>query len=208
MDLLIEGQPIFGRVILAHGAGAGMESPFMQQVSQFLSDNGVQVVRFEFPYMRQRRLDGKKRPPDRVDKLLPAFQEVVDEFAGQTPVFLAGKSMGGRIASMLLEEADACAGFVFGYPFHPLGQPQSLRVDHLRGLNKSLYVFQGERDPMGTKEEVLGYGLPSAVRMFWLADGNHDLKPRVKSGFTQQEHMHSALVEMLDAIKHYPEVNG
>ncbi|BBB29220.1 alpha/beta family hydrolase [Neptunomonas japonica] len=201
MDLLIDGEPILGRVILAHGAGAGMQSEFLEEVAKYLAGNGVQVVRFEFPYMQQRRLDGKRRPPNRADKLLEAYKSVVKVFADSVPLFLAGKSMGGRIASMVLEDTPALACFVFGYPFHPVGKLLTTRTEHMGDLTKPLCVFQGERDPMGTKEEVLGYSLPPAVSLYWLADGNHDLKPRKVSGFTQQEHMRYAMDVMLDKIR-------
>lgn len=201
MDLLIEGKPLIGRVILAHGAGAGMESEFMQVVSSYLSEHGLQVIRFEFPYMKQRRLDGKKRPPDRVEKLLAAFSERVEQCADDVPIYLAGKSMGGRIATMILENSNATGCFVFGYPFHPIGKVLTTRTEHFRALTKPVYIFQGERDLMGCKDEVVEYSLPSAVKIRWLPDGNHDLKPRKVSGFTQQEHIYSALDEMLSLIK-------
>ncbi|SFG11793.1 alpha/beta family hydrolase [Neptunomonas qingdaonensis] len=203
MDLLIEGEPLFGRVILAHGAGAGMQSDFMQMTSRYLSERGLEVIRFEFPYMKQRRIDGKKRPPDRADKLISAFKDTIEQFAGDVPVYLAGKSMGGRIATMILQSSDAQACFVFGYPFHPVGKLLTTRTDHFSELSKPVYVFQGERDPMGCKDEVAQYSLPPAVQIRWLPDGNHDLKPLKVSGFTQQEHIYSALDEMLMLIKRH-----
>jgi predicted alpha/beta-hydrolase family hydrolase len=202
LELLIEGKPILGRVILAHGAGAGMSSEFLEVLSKHLSSNGLQVVRFEFPYMQQRRIDGKKRPPDRAVKLLEAYRTVIEEFSDSVPLFLAGKSMGGRIASMVLEASHARSCFVFGYPFHAAGKVLTDRVEHMSCLTKPLCIFQGERDALGTKEEVLGYPLPSAVKLHWLADGNHDLKPRKVSGFTQQDHMRVSLDIMVNEIKH------
>lgn len=203
MNLLIEGQPLIGRVIVAHGAGAGMDSEFMAMVSHYLSRHGLQVIRFEFPYMQQCRLDGKKRPPDRADKLLTAFRKIVEECPGDRPIFLAGKSMGGRIATMILESSDVNCCFVFGYPFHPIGKQLTTRTEHFQELTKPVYIFQGDRDPMGNKDEVAQYSLPSAVRIHWLPDGNHDLKPRKASGFTQQEHIYSALDKMLMLIKQH-----
>lgn len=201
MDLLIEGEPLFGRVIFAHGAGAGMESDFMALVSHYLADHGLQVIRFEFPYMVQRRLNGVKRPPDRADKLAIAFKKVVGQFPDDVPIYLAGKSMGGRIATMVLESTDAKSCFVFGYPFHPIGKELTTRTEHFQMLTKPVHIFQGDRDLMGNKEEVESYSLPSAVQIHWLPDGNHDLKPRKASGFTQQEHIYSALDKMLVQIK-------
>ncbi|WP_293267587.1 alpha/beta family hydrolase [Neptunomonas sp.] len=201
MNVLIDGEPILGRLLLAHGAGAGMESDFLIDVSQYLAGCGLQVIRFEFPYMQKRRLDGKRRPPDRADKLLIAYKEVINEFSGEEPLFLAGKSMGGRIASMVMEDTQARACFVFGYPFHAAGKLLTTRIDHMHRLSKPLHIFQGERDSMGTRGEVIEYPLPPAVRMHWLVDGNHDLKPRKVSGFTQQGHMRSSMDKMIEEIQ-------
>ena len=201
MDLLIEGDPLIGRVILAHGAGVGMESDFMTIVSRYLSEHGLQVIRFEFPYMQQSRLDGKRRPPNRADKLLAAFREIIQQCTDNVPIYLAGKSMGGRIATMVLESSKAHGCFVFGYPFHLTGKLLTTRTEHFRELTKPVFIFQGERDPMGCKDEVEEYSLPSTVQIRWLPDGNHDLKPRRVSGFTQQQHIYSALDEMLILIK-------
>lgn len=179
-----------GVVLLAHGAGAGMDHEFMVQMDSLLSGDGFQVIRFEFPYMQKRREDGKKRPPDRLDVLLQHYRQLIEEHsANNTPVYIAGKSMGGRVASMLLDETEAVAGFVFGYPFHPAGKPDRLRTEHLETLKKPLHVFQGTRDAMGSYEEVINYRLSESVHLHWLEDGNHDLKPRKASGMTQQAHL-------------------
>jgi predicted alpha/beta-hydrolase family hydrolase len=204
LNLLIEGNALLGRVIFAHGAGAAMDSEFMEYVSRRLVENQIQVVRFEFDYMYQRRLGGKKRPPDRLDRLIQAYKNVIDSFSDRVPLFLAGKSMGGRVASMLLDQSDAQGCFVFGYPFHPVGKALTTRTNHLRALEKTLYIFQGERDPMGNRTEVNDYVLPSTVEISWLEDGNHDLKPRKISGFTQSDHIDSALNIMTAVIcQHY-----
>lgn len=180
-----------GVVLLAHGAGAGMDHPFMTEMDTLLTEQGFEVRRFEFPYMQKRREDGKKRPPDRLPKLIDYFCEQIAALEAETslPIYLAGKSMGGRVATMVLEQTSARAAFVFGYPFHPPGKPDNLRTEHLLTMSKPVKVFQGERDTMGNSDEVPGYGLSSDVDVIWMEDGNHDLKPRVASGFTQQDHM-------------------
>lgn len=180
-----------------------MESDFLTEVSQYLSRNGLQVIRFEFPYMQQRRRDGKKRPPDRAEKLLLAFRGVIAQFKDHKPLFLAGKSMGGRMATMLLSSSDARGCFVFGYPFHPQGKALTTRIDHFQDITQPVHIFQGERDSLGNKVDVTEYRLPPVIQIYWLADGNHDLKPRRKSGYTQQQHISSALSKMLSVIKQY-----
>lgn len=192
--MLINGKPVKGRVIFAHGAGAPMDSEFMVTVSELLADQGLEVVRFEFPYMQKRRVDGKKRPPDRAPVLISYFEELISGYADSSvPLFLAGKSMGGRMATMLAENVNISAVFVFGYPFHPPGKPESLRVEHLKHLNTPVHIFQGSRDAMGNSDEVKHYELSENVQVHWLEDGNHDLKPRKSSGFTQEEHLNTAV---------------
>ena len=101
--------------------------------------------------------------------------------------------MGGRIASMLLEQTSARACVCLGYPFHPPGKPDSLRTEHLQKLSKPLLILQGERDPFGKKQEVKGYALSSTVQVDWIADGEHSFKPRKKSGFSLQGNLGAAV---------------
>ena len=189
-------------VILAHGAGAPMDSPFMEAFAKGLADNGLRCVRFEFPYMVDRRLTGTKKPPNRMPILMETWQAVVNDFnAG--PLVIGGKSMGGRVASMLAAGLDKTgmpvAGLAcLGYPFHPPGKPQTLRLDHFAELRTSTLILQGTRDALGSHEEVLNYELPSCVNVHWLEDGDHGLKPRVKSGRTEQQNWQEAIQALSD----------
>ena len=92
--------------------------------------------------------------------------------------------MGGRVASMAADELDAAgsvAGLVcIGYPFHPPARPDTLRTAHLQSLETPALICQGTRDPFGTKDEVAGYRLSPRIELFWMEDGDHDLKPRKK----------------------------
>lgn len=190
---LQDGNPDHPLVFLAHGAGAGMNSAFMQQMAQRLAELDLYVVRFDFPYMQKREQDGKKRPPDRAPKLLQAYQEVIQEF--DRPCVVAGKSMGGRMATLLAAEQDqplikGCAAL--GYPFHPLGKPDNLRTEHLQALSCPTLILQGTRDKMGNQEEVGGYSLADELMIQWLPDGDHDLKPRKASGFTHERNIQAA----------------
>ncbi|MBN8430925.1 alpha/beta hydrolase [Microbulbifer salipaludis] len=181
--------------LFAHGAGAPMDSDFMQALAHMLAMQGIGVVRFEFPYMAERRVTGKRRPPNKMDVLLEAFQVHIARVAEElpaAPLFIGGKSMGGRVASMLAQEnyqRGAVAGAVcLGYPFHPPGKPEKLRTEHLQTLTCPTLIVQGTRDKLGSREEVADYGLSSAIALAWLEDGDHDFKPRKASGFTQQQH--------------------
>ena len=173
-------------VVLAHGAGAPMDSEFMEFFAAGLAKQGLRVARFEFPYMIKRREDGKRRPPDRAPVLLETYLNIAGEL-GPENLIVGGKSMGGRIASMIADEAGVAGLVCLGYPFHPPGKPEKLRTEHLAELKTPSLILQGERDPFGKCDEVAGYALSKAIKVDFLPDGDHDLKPRKASGRTRAE---------------------
>lgn len=98
--------------------------------------------------------------------------------------------MGGRVASMIADEHDAAGLLCLGYPFHPVDKPTQLRTAHLADLETPTLIVQGTRDPFGTREEVAGYRLSKAIKILWLEDGDHDLRPRkALSGFSMADHL-------------------
>lgn len=184
-------------VLLAHGAGAPMDSPTMTATARALAAAGLRVARFEFSYMASRRDGGGVKPPPRADTLVPAFRAVVAALDATGPLVIGGKSMGGRVASMAVDDLRAegrAAGLLcLGYPFHPPGKPEALRTAHLAGLGAPTLICQGTRDPFGTRDDVATYTLSPAIEVFWLEDGDHDLRPRkALSGFTAAAHLASA----------------
>ena len=181
--------------IFAHGAGAPMDSEWMNDVTKRLVLQGIRVVRFEFPYMADRRLTGTKRPPNKKDVLLETFKEVIlQEAVKSQKLFIGGKSMGARMASLILDEVAAVTGLIaFGFPFHAPGKDPKDRINHLHKLKKPCLILQGERDPMGNREECRQYKLSKKIEFEWLVDGDHSLKPRKKSGITLQENMDKAI---------------
>ena len=151
--------------IFAHGAGAGMDSDFMQEMAKMLSQKQVNVGLFNFEYMQKMTAEGKRRPPERADKLLAYFNKVLEHASKESdlPLFIGGKSMGGRMASMIVsDEAYLAYDYIssvkgvvaFGYPFHPPGKPEKLRTAHFPDLNCPVSVNQGQRDTFGTEEAV------------------------------------------------------
>jgi predicted alpha/beta-hydrolase family hydrolase len=186
-------------LVLAHGAGQGMRGAFLETVSQGLTDLGWRVVRFDFPYMSRRALTGRRSLPDRLPVLLDAYRSAVEALNqdAQTPLLIGGKSMGGRIASYLAEtlhDAELIQGVVcLGYPFHPLKKPDQLRTEHLKSLSAPMLIVQGERDPMGGREDVESYILSDQIQIRWIPDGDHDLSPRKRSGFTDQQNLDRAI---------------
>lgn len=184
-------------IALAHGAGAGMDTPFMQSFAEGLASREFRVARFEFPYMAARRTTGKKRPPDRLPALMDAWREVIGTL-GTDRLIIGGKSMGGRIASMVADESVVAGLVCLGYPFHPAGKRDQLRVEHLRTIKTPTLILQGTRDPFGTEDEAAIYALSPAIKLHWLADGDHDLKPRKASGRTHEENVAEALAVILE----------
>jgi len=180
---------------LAHGAGAGMDHPFMARMAGGLAERGIRVARFEFPYMERRRETGKRGGPDRPAVLLERWREAIVQLrdGGATRLLVGGKSMGGRIASMVADEQEVQGLVCLGYPFHPPGRPDKLRTAHLETLTTPTLIIQGERDPFGGRDEVPGYPLSPAIRLHWLPDGDHSFKPRKSSGRTHEENLTEAV---------------
>jgi len=184
-------------LVLAHGAGAPMDSPWMEEVAALLGGHGVRVARFEFAYMASRR-EGGRRPAPRAEAGLDEYRAVVERLRAETDAApaIGGKSFGGRVASMIADEEFAAGrirGLVcLGYPFHPAGAPERTRVAHLAELTTPTLVCQGERDPLGTRAEVEGYALSPEIALHWAPDGDHSLKPRKASGLTLADNLGAA----------------
>ncbi len=190
-------------LILAHGAGAPMDSEWMNDMAGRLAGLGVNVLRFEFPYMAQRRVDGVKRPPNPAPKLLDYWREVFALVRRHVAGVLAvgGKSMGGRMASLVADELGVDALVCLGYPFYAVGKPEKPRVEHLASLRTRTLIVQGERDALGNREAVAAYSLSPSIEVTWLAAGDHDLKPLKVSGFTHEQHLASAAQKVSEFLK-------
>lgn len=175
-----------------------MDSPFMENVSERLVARGVAVVRFEFPYMSARREDGRKRPPNPQAQLLAHWRVVYEQVRQQVtgPLAIGGKSMGGRMASLMADELGVDALVCLGYPFHAVGKADKPRVAHLADLKTPTLIIQGDRDPMGDRQTVAGYNLSQAIRVHWLLAANHDLKPLKASGLNHEQHLETAADEV------------
>lgn len=200
--MLVDGPQSASRVILlAHGAGAPMDSPFMVDIAARLGAAGIRVVRFEFPYMAKRRTSERKPPPDREPKLREAFWAAIASVRADHPdaaLFIGGKSMGGRIASMIADEAaehgHSIAGVIcLGYPFHPPGKPEKMRTAHLEAMRTPCLIVQGTRDTFGTPGDVASYTLSNAIRLHWIESGDHSLKPLKSSGRTMDDSLNDAV---------------
>ena len=166
-----------------------MVSPFLDTIAKLLAERGIAVWRFEFAYMAARREGGSRKPPPKAERLADEYRAAVAELPRGGAVIIGGKSMGGRVASMvaddLIKESKIAGLVCLGYPFHPPGKPQQLRTAHLETLRTPALILQGERDPFGTRDEVIAYSLAPSIRVEWLPDGDHSLKPRAASGATE-----------------------
>lgn len=209
MTFIIDGPEDGPLFLFTHGAGAPADSAFMQQVALGLASQGICVVRFNFDYMQIRIATGSRRPPERAPKLIKQFEDKISLLSNQKnrPMVIGGKSMGGRMASLVASMFDenqltevkgvACLGF----PFHPSGKLDKLRIDHFPLVTQKQLIIQGTRDKLGSFEEVESYNLPDAIQWLWLEDGDHDLKPRVKSGLTHHGHIQKSIEYLATFIK-------
>jgi predicted alpha/beta-hydrolase family hydrolase len=181
---VLDGRPV---VALAHGAGAAMDSSFLESCARDLVAHGLTVVRFHFLYMQQRVDEGNRRPPDRAPLLLDTWRGLLDRVAvmkGAGPVVAAGKSMGGRMASMLLAEGrapDVRGAVYLGYPLHPAGRPERERADHLPAVPVPQLFVSGTRDALAGQErleQIVG-GL-EAAELLLIPGGDHSFARRKK----------------------------
>jgi hypothetical protein len=191
-------------LLLAHGAGAPMTSPFLERLTRLLDERDITVHRFEFPYMAARRQGGTRRPPPRAETLTGAYREAIAACRSRLPaaarLFIGGKSMGGRVACLVAGDPDVAAGLggvaVLGFPFHPPGRPDTSRTPALLAVKCPALVVQGTRDPFGGRIEIARERLPRSLRIHWIEDGDHDLAPRAASGRTHDQ----ALREAADVV--------
>lgn len=180
-----------------------MDSDFMSEVAAGLAARGVHVARFEFAYMARRR-SGQRPPPDRLPLLSERFRAAVARFCGPhgpQELVIGGKSMGGRIASMLADELGVRGVLCLGYPFHPPGRPEQTRTEHLAGLRTPCRIIQGTRDPFGTRPEVARYALSPRIGITWIEDGDHDLTPRRRQGFDPAAAREQLLLAAADFVR-------
>jgi predicted alpha/beta-hydrolase family hydrolase len=177
-----------------------MVSPFMDFFAKGFGKQGFRVVRFEYPYMASKRVTGKKKPPDREPVLRETWMRVIGKL-GHEGLVIGGKSMGGRIASLVADEAGVAGLICLDYPFHPVGKAERLRVQHLEVIKNPTLIVQGERDPFGSREEVAGYKLSPAVRVVWAEDGDHSFTPRKASGRSEQQNWEAALDEIVTFLE-------
>ena len=150
--------------------------------------------------MAARRSGGKNRAPDREPVLMQTWREVIAKIGAPDQLVIGGKSMGGRIASMVADEVGVAGLICLGYPFHPPGAPTRLRTAHLEKLKTPALILQGTRDSFGLPEEVAKYKLSPKIRIVWIEDGDHSFKPRASSGRTSEQNLADAIAQMQSFI--------
>jgi predicted alpha/beta-hydrolase family hydrolase len=185
-------------VLLAHGAGADMHAAALTTVADALAAAKIPSLRFNFPYKAAGR-----RSPDRAPVLEAALREAAKELAARAKVptdrlVLGGRSMGGRIGSMVAAEDGALGVVLLGYPLHPPGRTDQLRVEHFPRLTMPVLFASGTRDAFGTPDELQQHAstIKGRVRFHWIDTGDHGFKPLKSSGVTPQ----AALVGVAEAV--------
>ena len=150
----------------------------METMAREIAKGGIHVVRFNFPYMEKRLVDGRKRPPDRAPVLLDAYREVVNDFQSDAPIFIGGKSMGGRMASLVVEQTKVSGLICLGFPFHPPGKPENYKGDHLKSISTPSLIIQGEQ--ILCKRE-------SSKTLVCLRQSRHSLLPMVITALSREK---------------------
>lgn len=177
-----------------------MDSDWMNDLCQELSQVKIKTYRFEFPYMQERRDTGKKRPPNPARVLEETWLEAIKKLK-LTEFFVGGKSMGSRIASHIIPETEALGLIAYGFPFHAPGKPLGDRHEAMLRSQRPTLIVQGERDAMGNSDDLKSIRWPKSHKTVVLSDGDHSLKPRKASGFRLEDHIHSAAKETLNFIQ-------
>ena len=167
----------FATLVVAPGAGAGFDHPFIVGFTRAMNDEGVATLRFNFPYR-----EAGRRVPDRAPTAIAAWRAAMDVAIARSPgepVWAGGKSFGGRMASMAVAAGMPAAGLVFlGYPLHPPGKPEAMRDEHLYGIDLPMLFLQGTRDPFATHDELdqVVERIGATATLQWLADANHSFE--------------------------------
>jgi len=190
-------------LLLAHGAGAPMDSMFMNTISDGLNNNGIITFRFEFPYMEKRR-SGKNTFPDKLDVLCDFYKKIYFNIKKANPdknIWLGGKSMGGRVSTLISRSLDIKGVIVFGYPFHPINKLDKLRLESLQLSGPPILIIQGTRDKFGTITEVKKYKIHKNNTIFWIKDGDHSYNTLKKSGLSSKNAIVQAYNEASIFIK-------
>jgi hypothetical protein len=185
--------------VLAHGAGAGMNHPFMQAAAAGLAQRGIAVMRYQFPYM-----DAGSKRPDPPKVAHAAVRAAVVEAARQlpgVPLFAGGKSFGGRMTSQAqsVEPMEGVRGLIFlGFPLHPAGKPSTDRAEHLLDVHVPMLFLQGTRDTLAEfaliESVVRDLGRRASLESF--ADADHSFHVTVRSGRKDPD----VMATMLDRI--------
>ena len=183
-----------GIFLLAHGAGKGAASPFLETIAQGVVNSGVRVVRFNFPYMEKMLQTGRRKSPNSGKVLRKCFSDVIshcieNEKVPSKYMIVGGKSMGARAASMIADKHQVGGVVCLSYPFHPPRKPVPLRITHLQTIKTPTLICQGERDPNGRREEVQQYSLSKSIQFRWLVDGDSNFNPGKPSEQSLQENM-------------------
>ncbi len=170
---------------VAHGAGAGHLSDFLIQLKQSLQNaSSTKVTPVTFDYMTQQEATGKRRPPTQFKRLVVEYEHCL---LNETACVVAGKSMGGRVATQLSKLDQVKAIVCYGFPFYPPRKPEKHRLSFLENLEKPCLIIQGTRDQLGNLDWVSQQKLPENVEIHWVNGADHDFKVLKKYNKDQAE---------------------
>jgi predicted alpha/beta-hydrolase family hydrolase len=191
--------PARAALLLAHGAGHGMDTGLLIDVGTALAERGLAVLRFNFPYM-----EAGRKAPDPQPRLEACYRAVANAVAAEFErPYLGGKSMGGRIASHIVADGFPAGGLVFlGYPLHPPGRPERIRDAHFKRIDVPVLFLQGSRDPFASPDLLhKTIAVLTSARLVEIEDGDHSFKVRGRPAT-------EVSTELVEAIDHFVQSAG
>ena len=191
-------------VLLAHGSGSDLDYPLLEAVAAGLAERGLRVLRFRYAYMERAAREGRRRPPDRLPALEALHEQVLEHLrarSGGERILLAGRSLGGRVGSVLAAKGARCHGLVFlAYPLHPAKRPERERSEHFDAVVQPALFLQGTRDALcdlaRLERALRRFGGSATVEVLEGAD--HGFHVRVRDGGRDLD-VPAWLVERIDA---------
>jgi hypothetical protein len=186
-------------IILAHSAGESMSSEFMNYFSENLSDIGFYCIRFQFPFMTKQVKEEKKYPPDKLQILVNTWNSVLKIF-DRKKIIIGGKSMGGRVATLIADSQNVNGVIALGYPFISTTGNIKNRIEHLKNIKTPTLICQGENDKLGKKEFIDKLQLSKNIKLHWIKESNHSLVPLKRSGKTSKECWNECIIEIKNFV--------
>ena len=175
---------------MAHGAGLGHSGGFLNRFAvTFCRTHKINYIPLTFDYMKQVEATDKRRPPPKFAQLVDEFEAFLNPIAEKASIIVAGKSMGGRVATQLSADPRVAGIVCLGFPFHQQGKPEKHRLSFLQDVQKPCLIIQGTRDAFGKPDWVQQHTLNKNIKVHWFEGADHDFSVLKSTGKNQEQVM-------------------